>query len=35
MLVPLGRVLLLDSGAIWQGDLDLRDEESMLLLRGK
>jgi hypothetical protein len=35
MLVPLGRVLLLDSGAIWQGDLDPRDEESMLLLRGK
>ncbi|MET4804759.1 hypothetical protein [Bradyrhizobium sp. LB11.1] len=24
MLVTLGRVLFLDSGAIWQGDLDLR-----------
>jgi len=35
MLVPLGRVLFLDSGAVWQGDLDLRDEESMLLLKGK
>jgi len=34
-LAPLGRVLLLDSGAIWQGDLDLTDEASMLLLKGK
>jgi len=34
-LAPLGRVLLVDSGAIWQGDLDLTDEASMLLLKGK
>ena len=35
MLVSLGRVLFLDGGAIWQGDLNLSDEESMLLLKGK
>jgi hypothetical protein len=33
--VAVGRVLFLDGGATWQGDLNLTDKESMLLLRGK
>jgi hypothetical protein len=35
MFVAVGRVLFLDGGATWQGDLNLTDKESMLLLRGK
>lgn len=35
MFVAVGRVLFLDGGAIWQGDLNLMDKELMLLLRGK
>ena len=32
-MASLGRMLFLDSGAVWQGDLDLKDEKSMFLLK--